>query len=470
MCDIRRAGEWHPALADLPAQPEAPPRPVFPRCHIIGISAGAILLFLSITFGVRLLRGRVEFDAPRYWPISEVAPHLPAWHALAIGAAALLALNLALPALYARRYPLPAVLALGFALTFVTTFMQADSGGHGPWAGFIRPVCGGPPDIQYYHDAVSVSDAVEFIKDFEARQPHLLDHARTHPPGAVLVYVGLLKITRNPLVLSVVLAAVSILLSGIALHRILRAEQTFAAAGLTTLLFLLLPATQVYYLSSLDALIAGLVAACLASAAGGRGAMRMALSSACLFAASALTFAALFLPAVLLAWEWLRDRTVRRGLVIVAGAAFGWLLVGVALDYDYVNSLRIAAAIENPAGFRLFAQPLSYVMTRLECLGDVAVFIGPFVLVLVARGLRRRPAGVHRFLAESALVVFVVMLLTGAFHTGETARAALFLVPMLMVPVATALGRDTSARDARVLANLVFGQAVLMQALGDYFW
>ena len=63
------------------------------------------------------------------------------------------------------------------------------------------------------------------------------------------------------------------------------------------------------------------------------------------------------------------------------------------------------------------------------------------------------------------------LFLAGAFHTGETARACLFIMPFLMFPVAAHLD-DCRSRpaDRIVLLGLVFGQSLVMQTLGGYVW
>ncbi len=453
-----------------PRHPAEPAARLFTPRQIAAVALATPVLLLALALAARALDGWADFDCPRFWPISEVDPHVPTAASLALGAAALLLLNAAWRALRKRGFPLPHVIALALALALVTSLMQLSAGQHGWLTGLVRPIAGGPPEIQYYHDALTVTDPVAFLRDYQRRQPGLLVHSRTHPPGAVLFTRGLMQLLRHPAAIAVAIAVISMTLAAVSLASLLKRQWPPEQANFATLVFLLLPGTQIYYLASIDALIAALLVASAALALGPPTPARRIGAALLLFAASTLTFAALFLPAVLAAAELLRMRSLRRTLSIVAGVVLAWVLVWLVTGFNYWSSFQIAAAIENPQGFRLLSEPLSYVMTRIECLADVAIHIGPFVLVLILRGLRRPPAGMLRFLPQAAIVVFVAMLLTGAFNTGETGRAALFLVPFLFALVPAGWGDAISPRDERLLANLVFGQTLCMQAAGDWFW
>ena len=103
-------------------------------------------------------------------------------------------------------------------------------------------------------------------------------------------------------------------------------------------------------------------------------------------------------------------------------------------------------------------------MTRLEDVADILCFFGPFLLVLSLGGMRimlrtsayPKPAA----LTALAVVILAAMFLSGAFRTGETARACLFIYPYLMFPVAACLQRkEFSLTDRKVLLGLVFGQS-----------
>ena len=78
-------------------------------------------------------------------------------------------------------------------------------------------------------------------------------------------------------------------------------------------------------------------------------------------------------------------------------------------------------------------------------------------------------------LAVLALLGFATlgfMFLTGAFRTGEAARAAMIIYPLLILPVGYFFAnRQDEDRSSRyLLGSLVFGQTLIMQMVGDYFW
>jgi hypothetical protein len=62
---------------------------------------------------------------------------------------------------------------------------------------------------------------------------------------------------------------------------------------------------------------------------------------------------------------------------------------------------------------------------------------------------------------------------TGAYYTGETARAAMYVVPPLLVLVAISLETIEAQNMGRFkyqLLGLVFGQTLIMQIFGFWLW
>jgi hypothetical protein len=318
----------------------------------------------------------------------------------------------------------------------------------------------------------------------------------------------------------VTIAALSVTLSGFFLYRLLRPDFDRDLCRYVTLLFLLIPAIQVYYCASLDAVVAGFFLGTLASLRHTNAPLSVFGTILCLFCASFLTFAACFLLPVIIGFEIITKRTVWKSVVVILAVAAIYAAIYQVWGYNYLASFRTASALENPRGFLLLAEPASYVMTRLESVGDIIVFFGPFLLALFLRGLRlmrsrcgapkswvpwprlRGHAGMSSNVARhgqgkpphathvpqqgqvraracrelSALtalgvLTLLAMFLTGAFRTGETARACLFIYPYLIFPVAAYLQHHPcSEQDQRILLWLVFGQTVLMQTVAGYYW
>jgi hypothetical protein len=68
----------------------------------------------------------------------------------------------------------------------------------------------------------------------------------------------------------------------------------------------------------------------------------------------------------------------------------------------------------------------------------------------------------------TAVITLGALFLTGAYRTGETARACLFIYPFLLLPI---LAAEYPERQRwRWIFAAVFGQTLLMQLFGRYFW
>ena len=101
------------------------------------------------------------------------------------------------------------------------------------------------------------------------------------------------------------------------------------------------------------------------------------------------------------------------------------------------------------------------------------MFLGPFLGWLLLQGLGSLKPSSPNLSALTWLgaLTLAAMFLAGAFHTGETARACLFIYPYLFFPVAAYLQQGRlSPPDAKILPALVFFQSLLMQMFGFYFW
>lgn len=431
-----------------------------------------IVLFLAALWAanrlvVALCRAQ-PFDCPPTWPFSVFYGKLPQPDHLLAAVAALALFAPGWRWLSRSGFALWRVLLVSLVLLLLTNLAQG-------WErAFAVPVAGepytwtlAPGGHEYYHDALRVSDPLGFVRNFVAGQPELGVHARTHPPGAVLVFWLLAHLAPAPAQVGLLLALSAALLCLTSFQALLAAHVERRLAGYGTLLYALVPAFQVYTAVSLDALVAGLLltALVLYLRDGRWSGIGAALA---VWLASWLSFGALFLLPVLFGHALLRRRLPRlAGLLLVVVLAH--VAVALLTGFDYSASFQVAARLENPEGFRLFSEPLSYLMTRLENAAEVVVFFGPFLTLLALAGLRQR--GELAQLARLGLLTLLVMFATGAFRTGETARACLFIFPYGLAAVVAALGHEPhDERGWYWLAWLVFGQSLLMQLLGSYFW
>ena len=450
--------------------------PLFPRRRILTITTVALAVALAaigLARTVRSLAGQWgwQVDCPRNWPLSMFSLKIPGIHAPAAQwcvALAVLAVFFILVRSYLHRLTssLPMLVALGALLVLGTNLI------HGPQYGLANPHAG---EHQYYHDAAQVSSAGDFLRQFNATQPQLGCHARTHPPGAVLAIYGLTEVFDSKAGVSIAIALLAVGLAGTFFFGILAYDFDRHTCGYVTLLFLLVPSMQIYCCATLDALIAGCFLGVLFFIRHPHPVVSVAGGVVGLFCASMLTFGTCFLGPVLFGVEIVTRRSVRRSAAITAAVGLLYASIYWLTGFDYLQAFRLASALENPQGFMLFAEPASYVITRFEDVADIVWYFGPFLLVLFAGGLRVmwRTGAYPGALATAGLGLFTLaaMFLSGAFRTGETARACLFIVPYLMLPVAAYLHhRGSTDQDKRVLAWLVFGQSLAMQTFGGYYW
>ena len=438
---------------------------------------------LLLTWGTgRFLTNTRLFVAPPYFPFNMFAPRLQSG-GLWIAAASVWLAGTGVFALLARaRYPFWGVCAAGLFLIVSTNALQGVGPRRTPCKGFAYPVSGqtGPEGIQYYHDAktFAITSPVSFLRDFNQTQPRLHDHGRTHPPGAVLLFAALIRATGNrPMFIGLLLAAFSVLVSAGAMNALAKvafpafpAFPDDSAPPLAALLFLCLPAVQIYFCAALDGVIAALLLAsvALATQTGKRG--LLALSALCAFAASFLTFGVVWVVPVLGVLAWKR-KIFLPFVAALGGAALAYLLLYRLSGFNYLAALQTASRLENPHGFRLFFDPAGYAATRGEDIIEIAAFAGPFVSALAWCGLKgdfrqKSPDAFWLFAAASGTLG--VLFLTGAYRTGETARACLFVYPFLLLPAISAV--RNKPRDTQLLLLALWTQTVLMQTVGDYFW
>jgi hypothetical protein len=442
--------------------------PFFSAREAVILSAGFFATLVLLNRFLHWFHTQVYlFDFPPYWPVTGY----PKWP-LALGYV-LAGLSLTLFALVARRVCSHGSLAIamlgGVALIAITNLF------HGVHVGYFNPIATNPRDgIEYWHDAVKLEGAREFLRTFNEHQPQLLTHSRTHPPGAVLIFYGMHRLGMSPEQMALALAVVAGFASAWLVFSLARRfGSDDIAAGFAALLFLVLPSTQVFYLASLDALIAALFTAALCCFVA-RNLVLVVLGTSCAaIAAGSLTFSFLFLLPVIAGYDFIwRRRAVYAaavGLIVVLGLVGFHYVLGV----DYVAAFQTASRLENPNGPMLIDQPLSYAATRLENVCDILLFLGPLTAALLVKSFARSAAETRelRIVASGGIATLLAMFLTGAFRTGETSRACGFIYPYLVLPALAQL-RDSAqpARDRLVLSSATFCQAVLMQLFGYFRW
>ena len=429
-------------------------------------------LFLAVVklVNISLIRQGILTHLPWTFPFSVAKFHLQAPNLLL----ALLFLLAALAAILLSSHIRSAAAAvlIGWLLILLGSLSQG-----GVEKAFIQPFTAS--GIQYYHDALAVDDSTSFLNTFNEAQSTLGIHARTHPPFAVLSHYWLLQAgDGHPWLLSAVFSLAS-LLSLALLAVILGWLKTPRQRQIPLLLLAaLLPAVNIYTIVSLDGVIllfASLyLAGMVAWAVGKHPLVVLSLLTIGLAGMNLLSFGGLFLFALGglygLYQLFIHKRRDLLKLYLASAAIVGLLLLLLYVDfkYNHLQAFLTASATENPGGFALFHHPLRYFVTRFEGIIEVLVFLGlPAAGFLLRRSAWQKPhlSTPGSSLALTALAVFLLMLLTGAYQTGETARAGLFLYPFFIL-----LLNNTFQADLKPLMLLTALQTAVMQGLWSFFW
>lgn len=447
-----------------------------------------VFLNVFIKFFDRQLLGPPKVAIPKFWPISKFTlriERLPIPEAPVFALAALAVFVVAtIYLLRTDRTTIAPVAIAGIALLLFTTLT------HGVGPGLLRPISA-PGSYEraaigiadpggYYEAALTVTDPVRFLETFEQRQLDLPLHARTHPPGAVLTFYALDVLLPSSLAVSLAVGILSLALTVVLLSRLLETYYPPDVSRYTTYLFVLLPAVQIYYLTTLDAIITSVLLGAVYCFTRDSPVTAALGTFVCVFVASSQTFVFVFILPVLFGITLLRREKVAPLTFVLVALVGIYVLLAVVFGFNYFNSFTIASHQQNPQGFLLLTEPLRYVYTRIEDIAEIALFFTPFLCVLALRGTRtlwhsmrglsaadREPLVIFGFAVLSLSGLFIL----GVYHTGETARGALFIYPFLMVPVAAAIRAASPTKKRRaLLVAAVFGQALLMQLIGDYWW
>jgi hypothetical protein len=447
-----------------------------------------VFVNVFIKFFDRQLLGPPKVPIPKFWPISKFTlriEQLPMPEAPVFAAVALVVFAVAtFYVLRTERTSIVPVIGAGIALLLFTTLT------HGVGPGLLKPLSASgayewhPIGIidpgGYYEAAVRIADPVRFLETFTERQLNLPLHARTHPPGAVFTFYVFDVLLPSSLAVSLTVGILSLAVSAVLFSRLLGTYYPRDVTQYTTYLFILLPAVQIYYLTTLDAIITAVLLGAVYCFTRDSVVTTTLGTFVCVFIASTQTFVFVFILPVLGGIALLRREKGVPLVLVLVSLVGAYILLAVIFDFNYLSSFAIASEQQNPKGFLLLAAPLRYVYTRIEDIAEILLFFTPYLGVLAVRGTRvlwrtarglstadREPLVVFGFAVLSLLGLFAV----GVYHTGETARGALFIYPFLMVPVAAALRAANATRRRRaLLAAAVFGQALLMQLVGDYWW
>ncbi len=430
-----------------------------------------ILFTAAIVFLNKLahfLQDLFSFKAIPYWPVGEVYPYSPTKTSFLVAAVVTICFWL-LVANFERIQDRIWIVITGSFLLVLGTSLIA-----GPDLGLVNPIAGGGENgFQYYHDAIKIQNALSFLAEFERIHPTLHAHSLVHPPGPPLVIFILLKLFGEPAFVAVAIAVISVSLSGIFFYGLLLTRVKAATASHLTFLYMLIPAVQIYYLATVDALVASFLLGALYFFATGNAYSRLVGTMVCLFLASYLTFAFVFAVPVLVVFELVTRRTIKTSTLVLAGVAILHGVIYSLIGFNYLESFRLASLIQNSKGFSLIADPASLILWVQDVLALV-VFFGPFLTLLLFRGL---PIAARKYRELALLTLIAILLLIGIlsqlgpYSGGESARFSLFIYPYLLFPIAAYLDNiQMNSPERFQLFGVVFLQSLIMQLSATYFW
>lgn len=355
---------------------------------------------------------------------------------------------------------------------------------------------------EIYADAIQIINPITFISEYEYLQDSLTVHARTHPPGAVLLIYFLYIFFNSPGIIAIVICVISSLLSAYFLNGIFKKFFEGEIPKYMVFLYLLLPAIQVYYLANIYAIVTTLIIGVIYFYLHNIRFISIIGCIICTFLTTFISFMAFFIVGCLCIYEILnlkikgslrtdiflsRDgikgilKDSQRLLAIIVGmiGIYGVLLF--ALGFNYINSFITAIAAETSQGWKLISNPFEYFTTRIKNVMDILMFFGPVLIILFYKGFKSlkndkktNELSTQLFhLVSASIITLLVIFLLGAYDHGETARAAMFIFPFLLIPVAFYLSKNNNQNsrfEMGLLLFVVFSQAIFMQLIGNYVW
>lgn len=330
---------------------------------------------------------------------------------------------------------------------------------------------------QYYADAVNITDGAVWLRDFTKNLEHFQLHTKTHPPFVTLLHFWILNIS-NIETLAIVFFAIGCLSFPIFYQILVYLGFEELRRKWMLLLFAVIPSVNIYLLVSIDSLVLASTLIFLLGFArifnqNKIDAVSFLLISVGLILTNLITFSGLFLFAFLgcfsfyflLKGKW---NFVWLSLMTTVLFALSFIVIYATTGYHHLDTFLQASHSENPDGFRLLHQPFVYLMTRLEDVGEIFLFLSfGYLAIFFSKKSGTEVFGNRNIniLFFSAIAAISAMLVTGAYGTGETARACLFLVPYFLI-----LLKDISSDQFRILFYLCIFQTFGMQMIGNFYW
>ena len=444
--------------------------------HFIPIRTMGFIILIWLSLGIInyvLIRAGLPLGTPEWFPMSVFRG--PAIHLHGIPYLLAFLVVLVIAYRFSPRLNIYHIWLLGIFLIILGNLGQGD------WdSAFYKPFY--KSGVQYYHDAIRIDSWSGWLKSFNASQHTLLGHTRTHPPFAVLSHYLLLQVSEDNLFFLSLMFTLISSLSIILVWHIFKILDVYSEErNILAIIFSVIPAVNIYSAVCLDGVILtsttlflfGIVSIIKPETISFIGLLSMLLG---LTITNLLTYGGIFLVMVA-GIQALKEIIISKkfNIAISLTISVGLFIVITAIlssmyGYNHVQGFLTASALENPAGFRGLHMPLEYLATRVENICEIKLFLSIGFLAMLFHPNRLgfswsdwRDISVGIML--SGLITLLAMFVCGAFSTGETARAALFIYPYIMLALKNSNVRIL--RDILILAGL---QTFAMQLFGRYFW
>ncbi|TDL99978.1 MAG: hypothetical protein C4K58_01665 [Flavobacteriaceae bacterium] len=184
---------------------------------------------------------------------------------------------------------------------------------------------------------------------------------------------------------------------------------------------------------------------------------------------SLLTFGSMFLVGLSVLVLALNLKSFKKLVVAYLILAIVFVFVSIFLNkfynYNHFESFIQASILENRAGYRLFINTTYFTLSRIENIFDIVVLLNPLILVigLTHKKLNFKNLNIRIFI--SGMLTLLLIFATGAYKTGETARAMLFIFPYFLL---TLIECTKQTLNTLFLTTLTF--CALLQFSGSFFW
>ena len=339
---------------------------------------------------------------------------------------------------------------------------------------------------EYYSDAILINDWKYWLDHFNENQPNLLIHTKTHPPFITLFHYFILFLCNNILFLSICFSLLSTL-SFIFIRKILLlflGKEYLYRINILTLLFSIIPSVNIYTIVSVDGIILSFATMSL------WGIIKTAIDNKITFKSilftfvglavmSSFTFGSTFLLGTFGLFSFFqlfknKSTLILKLLIITCILLFVYFVaLYFLLNYNHIKTFQIASYLENKNGFRGFYQPKVYINTRIEDISEVLLFLSFGYAAVILNANRKylnillspNSNKINVQLFYSAIFTFLAMLVTGAYATGETARACLFIYPFFLI-ILTKCNQIT----LNIIYFLALFQTFGMQLIGNFHW